>query len=40
MADRVVVAYVKDVKVDGIAELENIKELVEREVIMEKKVKC
>ena len=37
MADRVVVAYVKDVKVDGIAELENIKELVEREVIMEKK---
>lgn len=37
MSDRVVVAYVKDVKVNGIAELENVKEIVEREVIMEKK---
>ncbi len=37
MNDRIVVAYVKDVKVNGIAELENVKELVEQEVIFEKK---
>jgi len=37
MSDRVIVAYVKDVRVNGIAELENIKEIIEVEVIKEKK---
>lgn len=37
MSDRVIVAYIKDVRVNGIPELENIKEIVEVEVIKEKK---
>ncbi len=37
MSNRIVIAFVKDVKVDGIADLENVKEFVEREVIIEKK---
>ncbi|MEZ5014390.1 MAG: peptidylprolyl isomerase [Chitinophagales bacterium] len=37
MSDRVVVAYVKEVKVDGIPELENVRDQVELEVIREKK---
>ncbi|MFI5171590.1 MAG: peptidylprolyl isomerase [Chitinophagales bacterium] len=37
MSNRIVIAYVKDVKVNGIAELENVKEQVEIEVIKQKK---
>jgi peptidyl-prolyl cis-trans isomerase D len=37
MSDRVLVAYVKEIRVNGIAELENVKEIVEAEVIKEKK---
>jgi len=37
LPDRIIVAYLKEVKVNGIAELENVKEQVEMEVIREKK---
>ncbi len=37
LGDRIVVAYVKEVKVNGIADLENVREQVELEVIKEKK---
>ncbi len=37
MSERVIVAYVKEVRVNGIADLENVREIVEQEVIKEKK---
>lgn len=37
MSERVIVAYVKEVRVNGVAELENVREVVEQEVIKEKK---
>lgn len=37
MSERVIVAYIKEVRVNGIADLENVREIVEQEVIKEKK---
>lgn len=37
LTDRIVVAYVKEIKVNGIADLENVREQIELEVIKEKK---
>lgn len=37
LSDRIVVAYLKEIKVNGIADLENVREQVEMEVIKEKK---
>ncbi len=37
LPDRIVVAYLKEIKINGVAELENVKEQVELEVIKEKK---
>ncbi|MBK9454784.1 MAG: peptidylprolyl isomerase [Bacteroidetes bacterium] len=37
MSERVIVAYIKEVRVNGIADVENVREIVEQEVIKEKK---